>query len=193
MAPHCRFSITQAQLYAFNTLVPTARYAFSSLWRFVLTIPRRQSLACLRLSSVVRLGFSFAFSTFSSQVPPTIIPLVQTHPADVLWFIGLELEADGNKPEQRKLYTSFIQQLMKKKLMGEELLLSRLENDVLQDVVRTTRSPPRPTLTTLTRHLKSSHTPFEDLSHAIQMFGFSHTCHVPPCCLTPGCSISKGE
>ena len=77
-------------------------------------------------------------------MPPTIIPLVQTHLADVLWFIGLELEADGNKPEQRKLYTSFIQQLMKKKLMGEELLLSRLENDVLQDVVRTTRSPPRP-------------------------------------------------
>ena len=90
------------------------------------------------------------------QVPPTIIPLVQTHLADVLWFIGLELEADGNKPEQRKLYTSFIQQLMKKKLMGEELLLSRLENDVLQDVVRTTRSHlPRPTLTT--QHNTHSH------------------------------------
>ena len=91
-------------------------------------------------------------------MPPTIIPLVQTHLADVLWFIGLELEADGNKPEQRKLYTSFIQQLMKKKLMGEELLLSRLENDVLQDVVRTTRSHRHdPTLTTLTRVAHSTH------------------------------------
>ena len=89
-------------------------------------------------------------------MPPTIIPLVQTHLADVLWFIGLELEADGNKPEQRKLYTSFIQQLMKKKLMGEELLLSRLENDVLQDVVRTTRSPPRPT-NSHHSHARSAH------------------------------------
>ena len=100
---------------------------------------------------------SFAFSTFFSQVPPTIIPLVQTHLADVLWFIGLELEADGNKPEQRKLYTSFIQQLMKKKLMGEELLLSRLENDVLQDVVRTTLAH---------RHDHSHHSTQHSLTHA---------------------------
>ena len=91
------------------------------------------------------------------QVPPTIIPLVQTHLADVLWFIGLELEADGNKPEQRKLYTSFIQQLMKKKLMGEELLLSRLENDVLQDVVRTTLAH---------RHDHSHHSTQHSLTHA---------------------------
>ena len=96
-------------------------------------------------------------STLSSQVPPTIIPLVQTHLADVLWFIGLELEADGNKPEQRKLYTSFIQQLMKIKLMGEELLLSRLENDVLQDVVRTTLAH---------RHDHSHHSTQHSLTHA---------------------------
>ena len=96
-------------------------------------------------------------SLLSSQVPPTIIPLVQTHLADVLWFIGLELEADGNKPEQRKLYTSFIQQLMKKKLMGEELLLSRLENDVLQDVVRTTLAH---------RHDHSHHSTQHSLTHA---------------------------
>ena len=105
---------------------------------------------CLRSSA----SDLFCFLYVLLQVPPTIIPLVQTHLADVLWFIGLELEADGNKPEQRKLYTSFIQQLMKKKLMGEELLLSRLENDVLQDVVRTTRTHRHDQLNTTLTHAR---------------------------------------
>ena len=63
-----------------------------------------------------------------------MLPTVQAHLADVLWFHGLELESDGNKTEPKKQYTALIQLLLKKKLMGEELLLSRLENDVLQDV-----------------------------------------------------------
>ena len=37
------------------------------------------------------------------------------------------------RPRMRR-YTALIQLLLKKKLMGDELLLSRLENDVLQDV-----------------------------------------------------------
>lgn len=70
----------------------------------------------------------------SAQVPAALLPIVQTHLADVLWFLGLDLEAEGNKAEPRKRYTALIQLLLKKKLMGEELLLSRLENDVLADV-----------------------------------------------------------
>ena len=46
----------------------------------------------------------------------------------------LELEADGNLVDQRNAYTSLIQLLLKRRLVGEELLLARLENDVLQDV-----------------------------------------------------------
>ena len=67
------------------------------------------------------------------QVAATLLPAVQTHLADVLWFVGLELEADGSKVEPKKAYTALIQLLVQKKLMSDELLLSRLENDVLQD------------------------------------------------------------
>ena len=69
-----------------------------------------------------------------SQVPAALLPIVSSHIADVLWFVGLELEADGNKVEAKKQYTALLQLLLKKKLVGEELLLARLENDVLQDV-----------------------------------------------------------
>ena len=34
----------------------------------------------------------------------------------MLWFVGLELEADGKKADPCKAYTAFIQLLLKKKL-----------------------------------------------------------------------------
>lgn len=45
-----------------------------------------------------------------------MFPVVQAHIADVLWFVGLELEADGGKTEPRKAYAAFIQLLLKLKL-----------------------------------------------------------------------------
>lgn len=48
--------------------------------------------------------------------------------------MGLELEADGAKPESKKLYIALISELLKRKVVGEALLLSRLEADILQDV-----------------------------------------------------------
>ena len=32
-----------------------------------------------------------------------------TNLADVFWFMGLEIEADGNKLDAKKLYTALIQ------------------------------------------------------------------------------------
>ena len=50
------------------------------------------------------------------QVPAASLPIIATHLSDVLWFVGLELEADGNKVDPRKAYTALIQLLLKKKL-----------------------------------------------------------------------------
>ena len=37
------------------------------------------------------------------QVPAAQLPIIGSNLADVLWFVGLELEADGGKPEPRKI------------------------------------------------------------------------------------------
>ena len=65
---------------------------------------------------------------------PAVLPIVQSNLADVLWFLGMEVEADGSKPEARKQYIGLITTLVQRKLLGDALLMSRLENDVLQEV-----------------------------------------------------------
>ena len=49
----------------------------------------------------------------------------------MLWYVGLEVEAD--EPDAKKRYTALVQALHKKGVLGELLLLSRLETDVLQE------------------------------------------------------------
>lgn len=71
------------------------------------------------------------------QVPQAALQIIQSNLADVLWFMGMELDADNggdSKPDARKQYIALVTALVKKKLLGEELLISRLENDVLQEV-----------------------------------------------------------
>ena len=77
-------------------------------------------------------------------LPADALPALQSNLADVLWFMGLELEtasaatdggdADGAAADARKQYVGLIGALVSRKLLGAELLLSRLENDVLQEV-----------------------------------------------------------
>ena len=65
-----------------------------------------------------------------SPLQVVLLPELQSSLADVLWYIGLELEVDGLN--MKKQYTALDQALLKKALTGELLLLSRLETDVLQ-------------------------------------------------------------
>jgi THO complex subunit 2 len=75
----------------------------------------------------------FLLPPSASQVPPAALSIVQSNLADVLWFMGMEIDAE-EQPEVKKQYIALVTTLVKKRLLGEELLISRLENDVLQEV-----------------------------------------------------------